>query len=108
MAASLVYPNFDPVAIQIGPLAIRWYALAYIAGIILGWRYALRLIEQPPRFIDRATLDDFIVWVTIGIILGGRLGYVLFYKPSYYFEDPLEILYVWHGGVRFPAGTERA
>jgi phosphatidylglycerol:prolipoprotein diacylglycerol transferase len=101
---ALVYPNFDPVAIQIGPLAIRWYALAYIAGIVLGWRYALRLTQQPPRFIDRATLDDFIVWVTLGIILGGRLGYVLFYKPSFYFSEPLEILYVWHGGMSFHGG----
>ena len=102
--ASFIFPNFDPVAIQLGPLAIRWYALAYITGIIVGWRYALHLIQLKPRFIDRVTLDDFIVWATMGVILGGRLGYVLFYKPSFYAENPLEILYVWHGGMSFHGG----
>ena len=104
MHASLMFPDFDPVAIQLGPLAIRWYALAYIAGIVLGWRYALHLIERAPRFIDRTTLDDFIVWATMGVILGGRLGYVLFYKPGYYFENPQEILFLWHGGMSFHGG----
>jgi len=104
MHASLMFPDFDPIAIQLGPLAIRWYALAYIAGIILGWRYALHLIELKPRFVDRAALDDFIVWATMGVILGGRLGYVLFYKPSFYFENPLEIVYLWHGGMSFHGG----
>jgi len=106
--ASFIFPNFDPVAIHLGwggiGFDIRWYALAYITGIILGWRYALHLIERPPRFIDRVTLDDFIVWATLGVILGGRLGYVLFYKPSFYFENPLEIVEVWHGGMSFHGG----
>lgn len=102
--ASLLFPNFDPVAIHLGPFAIRWYALAYITGILLGWRYALRLIDQPPRFMSRVALDDFIVWVTLGIILGGRLGYVLFYKPSTYFADPAEIVKLWHGGMSFHGG----
>jgi phosphatidylglycerol---prolipoprotein diacylglyceryl transferase len=101
---SLLFPNFDPVAVQLGPFAIRWYALAYITGIVLGWRYALRLIAQPPRFMNRLALDDFIVWVTLGVILGGRLGYVLFYKPSYYFANPIEIVQVWHGGMSFHGG----
>jgi phosphatidylglycerol:prolipoprotein diacylglycerol transferase len=101
---SFVFPNLDPVALQIGPLAIRWYALAYIAGIVLGWRYAIRLTQQNPVFIDRTSLDDFIVWVTLGIILGGRLGYVFFYQPSRYLEHPLEALYVWQGGMSFHGG----
>jgi len=101
---SLVFPDFDPVAVHLGPFAIRWYALAYIAGILLGWRYALRLIDQPPRFMSRVALDDFVVWVTLGIILGGRLGYVLFYKPSAYLADPSEIIKLWHGGMSFHGG----
>jgi phosphatidylglycerol:prolipoprotein diacylglycerol transferase len=92
------------VAIHLGPFAIRWYALAYITGILLGWRYALRLIEQPPRFMSRLALDDFIVWVTLGIIVGGRLGYVFFYKPSMYLADPAEIVKLWHGGMSFHGG----
>ena len=101
---TFLFPNFDPVAIHLGPFAIRWYALAYITGILLGWRYALRLIEQPPRFMSRVALDDFIVWVTLGIILGGRLGYVLFYQPRMYFADPAEIVKLWHGGMSFHGG----
>jgi phosphatidylglycerol:prolipoprotein diacylglycerol transferase len=101
---SLVFPDFDPVAVHLGPFAIRWYALAYITGILLGWRYALRLIDQPPRFMTRVALDDFIVWVTLGIIVGGRLGYVLFYKPSTYLADPAEIVKLWHGGMSFHGG----
>ncbi len=104
MTFALVFPALDPVAIQIGPLAIRWYALAYIAGIVLGWRYAIRLVEKPPLFMDRTLLDDFIVWATAGIILGGRSGYVLFYKPSYYLANPGEIVALWHGGMSFHGG----
>ncbi len=101
---TFVFPNFDPVALQFGPLVIRWYALAYIAGIVIGWRYALHLIARKPVFMDRVALDDFIVWVTLGIILGGRLGYVLFYKPSYYLANPQEIVALWHGGMSFHGG----
>lgn len=104
MTFALAFPALDPIAIQIGPLAIRWYALAYIAGIVLGWRYALRLAAQPPVFIDRTQIDDFVVWVTLGVILGGRLGYVLFYKPGYYLANPQEALFLWHGGMSFHGG----
>jgi len=104
------YPEIDPIAIQIGPLAIRWYALAYLAGILLGWAYAVRLLRQPelwPRGQAPATvaqMGDFITWATLGIILGGRLGYVVFYNPGYYLEHPAEILHVWQGGMSFHGG----
>ena len=103
-ALTLAFPQIDPIALEIGPLAIRWYALAYIAGILLGWRYALYLAVRPPFILSREALDDFIVWVTLGIILGGRLGYVFFYKPGYYLSNPLEALYVWQGGMSFHGG----
>ena len=104
------FPNFDPVLIHLGPIAIRWYALAYIAGILLGWRYGVGLIRNarlwspaaPP--ITTAQIDDLILWVTLGIIGGGRLGYVLFYGRGAFLADPLEIVKVWHGGMSFHGG----
>jgi phosphatidylglycerol---prolipoprotein diacylglyceryl transferase len=101
---ALTFPHIDPVAIELGPFAVRWYALAYIAGILLGWRYAIYLAARPPVFMSREAIDDFIVWVTLGIILGGRLGYVIFYKPVHYLANPLEALYVWQGGMSFHGG----
>lgn len=95
---------FDPVALQIGPIAIRWYALAYIAGFILGWRYALWLTRRTALPPDRAALDDFLTWAVIGTILGGRLGYVLFYNLDEYLADPVSILEIWHGGMSFHGG----
>jgi phosphatidylglycerol:prolipoprotein diacylglycerol transferase len=109
MLLALPFPNFDPVLIQLGPFAIRWYALAYIVGILLGWLYARTIIRNerlwggpaPMKVID---YDDFIVWVTLGVILGGRLGYVLFYNPSYFAAHPLEALQLWKGGMSFHGG----
>ena len=104
------FPNFDPVLIHLGPIAIRWYALAYIAGILLGWRYGVGLIRNaklwPPAAppITTAQIDDLILWVTLGIIVGGRLGYVLFYGRGAFLSDPLEIVKVWHGGMSFHGG----
>ncbi len=105
----LPFPAVDPVLISFGPLAIRWYALAYIVGIVAGWLYARSIIRsralwggQPPFTV--ADFDDFVIWVTLGIILGGRLGYVLFYNPSYFAANPLEILQVWKGGMSFHGG----
>jgi len=103
-ALTLTFPQIDPVALELGPLVIRWYALAYISGILLGWRYAILLVSNPPAITTREAIDDFIVWVTLGIILGGRLGYVLFYKPGYYLSHPLEAFYVWQGGMSFHGG----
>jgi len=89
--------DLDPVLVSIGPLAIRWYALAYIFGILLGWVYARAIIKRPALWGGKAPLtvldfDDFILWVTFGVIVGGRLGNVLFYDPAYYAENPLEIV----------------
>ncbi|MCU0886750.1 MAG: prolipoprotein diacylglyceryl transferase [Rubritepida sp.] len=95
----------DPVAVQIGPFGVRWYALAYIAGILLGWRLARRLVAAPPAAGTAQQMDDYVTWVTLGIILGGRLGYVLFYKPGYYLHHPLEALMVWQGGMAFHGGA---
>jgi phosphatidylglycerol---prolipoprotein diacylglyceryl transferase len=105
------FPEFDPVLVQIGPFAIRWYALAYVAGILLGWRYAVAMVKTlrlwthraPPATVDQ--IDDLILWVTLGIIVGGRLGHVLFYTPSLIWEEPAEILRVWNGGMSFHGGA---
>ena len=101
----LEFPLIDPIALQIGPLAIRWYALAYIAGIVLGWRLARRLVVAPPAVATKEQVDDYVTWVTLGIILGGRLGYVLFYRPGHYINHPWEALMVWQGGMAFHGGA---
>lgn len=105
----LPFPNFDPVLIAIGPFAIRWYALAYILGILIGWAYARSLIRSErlwkgPAPMTPADFDDFILWVTLGIVLGGRAGYVLFYNPTYFAAHPLEIFQLWQGGMSFHGG----
>ena len=106
---TIAFPDIDPVAISIGPLAIRWYALAYIAGIVLGWIYARALIKSDkpwggPAPITPPQLDDFILWVTLGIIVGGRTGYVLFYNPAFFIQHPTAILKLWEGGMSFHGG----
>lgn len=112
---AVTFPRIDPVALQIGPIAIRWYGLAYLAGILLGWRYGRRLIaneslwqggRQPPPQPPMTVIDfdDLLVWATLGIIAGGRLGYVLFYKPGDFLEDPLALFRVWEGGMSFHGG----
>lgn len=103
------FPVFNPVAIAIGPFAIRWYALAYIGGIVLGWIYARSLLKNEalwagPAPISLAQMDDFILWVTIGIIVGGRTGYVLFYNLPFFIQHPLEIFELWKGGMSFHGG----
>jgi len=105
----LQFPNFDPVLVTIGPFAIRWYALAYIVGILLGWLYARALIRAESLWAGPAPLtpidfDDFILWVTLGIILGGRAGYVLFYNPVHFAAHPAEIVQLWKGGMSFHGG----
>jgi phosphatidylglycerol---prolipoprotein diacylglyceryl transferase len=102
---AIPFPAIDPVAIALGPFVVRWYALAYIAGLLIGWRYCLILAERAPRLVGRRDIDDFLVWATLGVVLGGRIGYVLFYKPGYYLEHPLEALYLWHGGMSFHGGA---
>jgi phosphatidylglycerol:prolipoprotein diacylglycerol transferase len=101
----LPYPNIDPVAMHLGPLAIRWYSLAYIAGILLGWWVVAREhARRPIEGLSKKALDDMVMWAVLGIVLGGRLGYVAFYKPDYYFAHPGEILRVWEGGMSFHGG----
>lgn len=105
------FPDIDPVLIHIGPLAIRWYALGYVVGILLGWRYAVRLISKPRLAPHRgpvassAQIDDLILWLTLGIIVGGRLGHVFFYTPSLLWTDPLEVFRTWNGGMSFHGGV---
>lgn len=102
---AVAFPALDPIAIQFGPIAIRWYALAYIAGLTLGWQYVKWLAARPPHAMRDTDVDDFLVWATLGVVLGGRLGYVLFYKPLYYLNHPAEIFMVWHGGMAFHGGA---
>jgi phosphatidylglycerol:prolipoprotein diacylglycerol transferase len=105
LTLALPFPAIDPVLIEIGPFAIRWYALAYIAGLVLGWQYLKRLVQRPGWRLTPAEVDDLLVYVTLGVVIGGRLGYVLFYRPGFYLEHPLEALAVWHGGMSFHGGV---
>ncbi|HYL48127.1 MAG TPA: prolipoprotein diacylglyceryl transferase [Stellaceae bacterium] len=102
---AIPYPVINPVALSLGPFVVRWYALAYIAGLVIGWRYCLWIASQPPRVARREDIDDFLMWATLGVILGGRTGYVLFYRPEFYFANPSEILKLWHGGMSFHGGA---
>lgn len=106
---TIAFPVFDPIAIAIGPFAIRWYALAYIGGIVFGWMYARALIRRTRLWggtapVTLLEMDDFILWVTIGIILGGRTGYVLFYNLDFFINHPVKILELWEGGMSFHGG----
>lgn len=98
------YPSFSRTLVEIGPIAIRWYALAYIAGLILGWLFAKRLCRQPPYVVPAEKFDDFLLWAAGGVVLGGRLGYVLFYKPVEFAANPLTVFEIWHGGMSFHGG----
>ncbi|MEP9396578.1 prolipoprotein diacylglyceryl transferase [Mesorhizobium sp. KR2-14] len=108
--AALPFPNIDPVIVQIGPLAIHWYGVAYIVGILFAWWYGKRLVTNPRLWPDGRLpmkpedLDDFIVWAAAGVVLGGRIGYVLFYDLARYMEHPLDIFAVWQGGMSFHGG----
>ena len=104
MIAVITFPEIDPVLISFGPFAIRWYALAYIGGLLLAWRYCRWLAVRPPRSVSADAFDDFLLWATLGILLGGRLGSVLFYKPDFYLANPQEILLIWRGGMSFHGG----
>lgn len=101
---AIPFPPIDPVLISLGPFAIRWYALAYILGIVLGWRLVRRIVQRPGWRVKPEAVDDLVFYVTLGVILGGRLGYVLFYQPDHYLDRPLELLAVWRGGMSFHGG----
>ena len=94
--------NFDPVAFSIFSLEFRWYSLAYIAGILIGWVYCKKKLIKDQKILD--LFDDFITYAILGIIVGGRIGYVLFYNFEYFFNNPIEILFVWNGGMSFHGG----
>ncbi|WP_448953533.1 prolipoprotein diacylglyceryl transferase [Labrys neptuniae] len=102
-----IVPAFDPVLVHIGPLAIRWYALAYIFGLLGGWWYGRYLIGNtklwPVQPGTKLQFDDLLIWVTLGVVVGGRLG-MLFWEPEYYLANPIEILKVWNGGMAFHGG----
>jgi phosphatidylglycerol:prolipoprotein diacylglycerol transferase len=104
MAAVLPFPGFDPVLVHIGPLSIRWYALAYITGLLAGWWGMRRLVRRTPVVATTLQVDDFLTWATLGVVFGGRFGYVLFYQSGYYFSHPLQMLQVWNGGMSFHGG----
>ena len=100
---TIAFPMVDPVAVSLGPFVVRWYALAYIAGLLLGWRYC-RYLAAKGGPVSPDDFDDFLTWATFGVVLGGRIGYVLFYKPDYFFAHPLEIFEVWNGGMSYHGG----
>ncbi len=97
--------GLSPVALHLGPFDLRWYSLAYLAGIFIGYWYLLRLIKQPGAPMARRHADDLVFYAALGIILGGRIGYVLFYNLGYYLEHPIEILKLWDGGMSFHGGV---
>lgn len=114
MNAMLTFPNISPEIFTVSlfgiEFALRWYALAYIAGILIGWRLVVMTVKTPRLWPNNtpvmtpAQIEDLLTWVILGVILGGRLGYVLFYQPGYYLQNPLEILYIWQGGMAFHGG----
>ncbi len=104
MTFVIPFPSIDPVLISFGPLAIRWYSLAYIVGLLLGWWQMRRLVGRRPEVADKAQVDDFLIWATLAVVLGGRLGYVLFYNAAYYLDNPLSAFAVWQGGMSFHGG----
>lgn len=114
MNKGLPFPNIDPIAITIGPFEVHWYGLAYLAGILFGWAFARHLAGKAELWgvhaspIRKTDLDDFLTWAVVGIIVGGRLGYVLFYNPSFYLENWLAIPAVWDGGMSFHGGAAGA
>jgi phosphatidylglycerol---prolipoprotein diacylglyceryl transferase len=104
MLPVLLFPEFDPYIVHFGAFGVRWYALAYIVGLVLGWRLVRRLVQRAPAVATALQVDDFLTWATLGVVLGGRLGYVLFYQPSFFLEHPLQIFQVWTGGMSFHGG----
>ena len=108
--AALTFPTIDPIAFELGPIVVRWYGLAYMSGLLLGWYY-LRLLILDDRLwvkgkapVSAEQIDDLLLWITLGVIVGGRLGFVLLYEPGYFLANPSEILAVWHGGMAFHGG----
>ena len=109
-AALMPFPDIDPVAFALGPVSVHWYGLAYITGIILGWYYARRLIARPDLWpngnppMDLQQTDDFVTWATLGVVIGGRLGYLLVYDLPNVIADPIRAVQIWNGGMSFHGG----
>lgn len=101
MYSGIPFPNIGPIAVQIGGFALRWYSLAYLAGILFAWTMAKRMVEKYRSPFTKDMVDDAVFYGTFGMILGARIGYVLFYNFHYYFEHPLQILALWQGGMSF-------
>ena len=100
----LIFPDFNPIIVKLGPFAIHWYALAYIAGLVIGWQLVRRFVGWAPKVATPLQVDDFLTWATLGVVLGGRLGYVLFYQPLMFLHHPSQIIAVWDGGMSFHGG----
>jgi phosphatidylglycerol---prolipoprotein diacylglyceryl transferase len=109
-AAALPFPEIDPVLISVGPLAVHWYGLGYVLGILFGWWYSKRMIATPHLWAGGVApmkpedMDDFLVWAAVGVIAGGRIGYILFYDLARYLQNPLDVFAVWQGGMSFHGG----
>jgi phosphatidylglycerol:prolipoprotein diacylglycerol transferase len=101
---ALAYPAIDPVIVEIGPLAVRWYGLAYLTGILLGWWVMRRLCARSPAGATPDDVGDFVFWAVVGVVVGGRLGSVLFYQFDYYAANPLQVFAIWKGGMAFHGG----
>jgi phosphatidylglycerol:prolipoprotein diacylglycerol transferase len=107
---AIPFPSIDPIAVSFGPFAIRWYGLAYFAGIVIGWWYARRLVANErlwggrPAPMTSGDIDDFLLWLVVGIVAGGRVGYALFYQPGHFLDDPLGFFRLWEGGMSFHGG----
>lgn len=106
---ALQYPDIDPVAITLGPVQVHWYALAYLAGFVLGMFYIFHIIrldrDNGSQPVSKRHIEDFLPWAVLGVILGGRIGYVLFYQFHYYLSEPLSIFQIWRGGMSFHGGA---
>lgn len=105
MTSPLIFPNLDPVAFQIGPIAVRWYALAYIVAFVLALPLVKKLCQKEPVVASPVLMDDFLFYAVLGVLLGGRLGYVCFYRPLHYLHHPLEVFETWKGGMSFHGGA---
>ena len=104
IATAYMWPHFSPILVQFGPFAIHYYALAYIVALLIGWQVVRRTAALAPIAATGEQVDDFLTWATLGIILGGRIGYVSFYQPGYFFTHPAKIIAVWDGGMSFHGG----
>ena len=107
---AIPFPGIDPVAIALGPVQIRWYGLAYLTGLVLGWLYMRRLLSTPHLWrgappMKAEQVDDFLLWATLGTVIGGRLGFILLYEPGLFIHNPGRIFSVWEGGMAFHGGV---